>query len=280
MNNLQENIETYEYYQQKYIKIRTIFLGTVAKSVNMHMDSMLYNDLQTYNVVQQKDLDSISWQDMMESDIIFIVADLDDRFVMQNILKVIDLLSQYKCALVTILSNIESTQIVKEIRQKSSLLIIEDQEDVNISKEPSLSKKITKIIYALYNLIDIEIEIITCMDCDFSSLVNLNRFFDTKYDLRIYFVYTIEQLSEEIREKERFGSLVDKASKIWIGSKSYNNKNVYALRSIHDLIESNIDEDADFFISNIPYSSNNIKDTQATILTDVLYDTKEGTLNE
>ena len=241
--------------QQKYIRIKTINLGAVAASTIV--ESSLFNNLKTYNIIHAEDVNEASIRHFInDSDIVFLVADLDDDFVVKNILKITEILSNNEKIFSTILANADTLEvpilwIQKSIRDKSSLLVVENQDDISIKSESTISQKFKKIIYSLCDLIDVEIKELYVQETILSSLISLNTFFGEKCDLYLYVDYTEDQVRLEVEENLIFYSLMEESNQVCIRHPFFtedqeSNNKIY---NFIDFCESIIDEDTDCYLS-------------------------------
>ncbi len=248
-----EKFETFNInVEKKYIKIKMIGMGAVALSALEELS--LFDDMQSYAVI--RDVDKVRLEHFIDnSDIIFLVADLDDHSVVQDISKITDILSTCKKRFVTILANVKEEQImmskiVKDIRQKSSLLIVEHQEDIEISTAATIRQKFKKIINALYALIDVEINEVRVHSTMLSSLISLNSFFDERCELFIY-SDSLEKLRLSIKNEERFNQIIENAKQAWIAHPFIDDdtESIVKIYGFIGSIEESIDEDAPCFLS-------------------------------
>lgn len=246
--------------QQKYIRIRIIDLGLLA--LNVYVDTSLFNDMQRYGVIKEKDIDDENLKYFIDdSDIVVLVADMDDDFAVENILKITEFLSDQKKLFVTLLANIDLSQdrmawILKNVQQKSSVLIVENQEDIDISSGITKHQKFTRIISELCDFIDEEIQEIRMLDDFFSSLINMNRFFYQNYELFLFVNYTKKQF-------EKIEIPLEESSQIWIRCPFDEADNAEVINFI-EFIEMKANEDAPIFISN--KTNRNTTEMEFTIL--------------
>ena len=258
--------------QQKYIKIKIINLGVVACSVTI--ETALFNDMQTYNIAHAEGMSEPSIKHFInDSDIVLLVADLDDDFVIKNILTIINVLTKYKKMFLTILANVDISeapilQILKSVRDKSSLLVVENQNDFSIKSERTISQKFKKIIYSLCDLIDVEIKELCVQETILSSLISLNSFFGAKCELYLYAEYTEELARLEVKQDLKLGSLLKESNQIWIRHPFVKEDQIphNKISNFIDFFESQIDEDATCFLSPNLHSSKATVETKVTVL--------------
>ncbi|MCI0500666.1 MAG: hypothetical protein L0Y61_02825 [Epsilonproteobacteria bacterium] len=266
--------------RQKYIRIRMIGVGTVASGICV--DLSLYNDTQKYSIIKEEDIfEGNLGQFIDDSDIVFLVADMSDDFVVANILKITKIITHSNKLFVSILANVDSNKdgisvILKDLREKSSILVVENQYDISLNPHNTMQQKFTKIISGLLNLIDVEIGVLRALEYDFSSLITMNSFFEQKFELYLYSNYSIKNFKKipDIRAK------LEDLSQIWI--RFYLEENDYAKsKSFIEYIISAIDEDASYHLTYKTDGSKILDEIEVTTLISVLNsDSKEKSIKK
>jgi hypothetical protein len=276
---------------KQYIKIKIFTLGETASRIATKPS--LCHDLEMYHFTHEEDVQDIYLKYIISNaDIIFVIADLADVFAAETIVQVVDALLNHKKRFISILSAPNDFKnplngIAENLRHKSSVLVVEDQNDISINAGETIIEKFETIIDSLCYLIDEEIVEMRALEDTFSSLIFLERFFDQKCELYLYSNLTEKQVKEELERRSKFRRLLEQANQVWIKCSVVQGKvSIYKTNDkIYDfaeLIEMTLDEDANFIVSPCSLSSEmnfdrKIEKIIATVLIDISVNHKTHT---
>ncbi len=246
----------------EYIRIRVILLGETASQVNIH-DT--FNDVDFYCITQKNDIDVNHIESYIsDADIVLLLANGDDTFAVEHIFTITDLLNRNKKLYVKIIANEKAFSTSNNKSRDiltSSLLIVENQADPTLKIEVDTVRKIETILNTLCQVIDNKINTYRMHEYDCSALIILKSFFEEKGELFIYKYNTYDEFQFSVKNDVNLQIYLEKSSQIWLKFNTIETFSQEILNYI-ELIEENIDEDADLYFD----SSYSMKKNQATIL--------------
>ncbi len=237
----------YEDREGKYIRTRVILLGETASQVKI---SELLNDVSVYSVTQKNEVNVSNIEQYIgDADIVLLLANGDDASALEHIHTVIKILNRNEVLYVRIIANAKAFSASKtkvgDI-QTSSLLIVENQENLSIKVEVSTLKKMETVLDALCQLIDNEINTYRVHENDCSALITLESFFIDKGDLHLYTFNTYNEFKDTLKNDLELRLHLEKALGVWLKFSSVE-KSSQEIVNFIELIEENLDENADVY---------------------------------
>jgi len=234
----------------EYIRIRVILLG--ESTFGITVDHTLH-DVKVYRVTQKKEMNRNRIEQFIDdADIVIFVADGGDGFAVENICRITEILDRNGVLHVKIIDNEKSFPLCRDKNGDtlvSNVLIVEDQEDNWSDAEISTVNKMEKLLNTLCQIIDNEINTYRMHEYDCSALITLESFFEEKGELNIYMNYSYEQLDKSLKDGTILQSQLEQASKVWMKFDS-TEKSSQTIMDCIELIEENVDEDADVYFSS------------------------------
>ena len=210
----------------------------------------------TENVLNKVTLENF----INDADIVLLVADGNDKFAVKNICTIIEILDKNRVLYVKILTNKQSFSLCRDkngVILISNVLIVENQEDFRSNAEISMVRKMEKILNTLCQVIDNEINTYRMHEYDCSALITLESFFEAKGELFIYQYNTYDDFQLTVKNDANLQINLKKSSQVWLKFYAIKKSSQEILDCI-ELIEKNIDEDADLYFDSF-YSMKKLK---------------------
>ena len=274
----------------EYIRIRVILLGEDLSDINLDVSAFHDVDILTISELTTLDFSQNTLESetlvpnktrlkpsfpvftenllnrvtlecfVNDADIVFLVANGNDKFAVKNICTIIEILDKNRVLYVKILANKQSFSLCKDKNGDilvSNILIIENQKYYRSDADISSVRKMETILNTLCQVIDNEINTYRMHEYDCSALITLESFFKAKGELFIYQYYIYDDFKLSVKNDVNLQNDLKKSSHVWLKFYAIEKLSHEILNCI-ELIEKNIDEDADLYF-DCSYSMKKLK---------------------